>query len=132
MPQPIDASGGTTGNSGTSSSSGTSTDVTLQPINFGEPVNGQISSAAGDAYVFTAEARDVVTIALDSEDFDPLIIVTDGNGRELTRDDDSGPGFNALISNLRLPNAGEYIILVTSFSGAVEVGSAYSLGLSGG
>jgi hypothetical protein len=82
--------------------------------------------------VLQASARDVVTIAVNSDDFDPLVIVTDANGRELSRDDDSGDGFNALVSSLRIPNDGDYIILVTSFSGAVDPGTPYTIEVTGG
>lgn len=135
MPTPIiDQTGpSTSGSTGSTGSNGTtSTDVTLQAIAYGDTVNAQIGSVAGDAYSFNASARDVVTIAVNSEDFDPLIIVTDTNGRELSRDDDSGDGFNALVSNLRIPNDGEYIIVVTSFSGTLDPGTAYAIELSGG
>jgi hypothetical protein len=126
-------SGNTGSNSGNTGNTGTtSADVTLQPIVYGDKLAAEIGSIAGDAYSFNASARDVVTIAVNSEDFDPLIIVTDTNGRELTRDDDGGDGFNALVSNLRIPSDGEFIIVVTSFGGALDVGSVYTIELLGG
>ncbi len=102
------------------------------PIAYGDSGSTQIDTAGGDTFVFDASARDVVTIAVNSDAFDPLIIVSDINGRELSRDDDSGPGFNALISNLRIPADGQYLILVTSFTGAPGVGAAYDIEFSGG
>ena len=130
MPVPLlDESGPSTNTS--SNSGNASADVTLQPIAYGDSIDTQYGSASGDAWVFSASARDVVTIAVTGAS-DPLIIVTDASGRELTRDDDSGPGFNALVSNLRIPNDGQYIILVTSFTGEVEPGAPYAIELSGG
>ncbi|HYO87525.1 MAG TPA: LCCL domain-containing protein [Candidatus Limnocylindrales bacterium] len=126
--------GGTSTSSGNNTSSGSTTSAGSEVWNiaYGDSGSTQIDSPDGDTYVFDASARDVVTIAVDSDAFDPLIIVTDINGRELSRDDDSGSGFNALISNLRIPSDGQYLLQVTSFTGAPAVGAAYDISITGG
>lgn len=106
------------------------TDETIWAITYGDSGNTQVDTVGGDTFVFDGRVGDIVTIAVNSTAFDPLIIVTDVNGRELARDDDSGPGFNALISNLRIPADGQYLIKVTSLSGAVNLGAAYDISLT--
>ncbi|HEX2620397.1 MAG TPA: pre-peptidase C-terminal domain-containing protein, partial [Phototrophicaceae bacterium] len=58
-----------------------------------------------------------VTITLNSEAFDPLLIVEDSDGNEIARDDDSGGNSN---SSLFLPvtNSETYTLKVTSFGGS--------------
>ena len=59
---------------------------------------------------FDAAAGDVVTIAVDSEDFDPAVRLLDSTGAELADDDDSGPGLNARLTTT-LPETGRYLLL---------------------
>jgi hypothetical protein len=120
------------GNTGNTQNNSGAPSGEVRPIAYGDTLNAEIGSLAGDTWEFQASARDVVTIAVNADDFDPLVIVTDLNGRELSRDDDSGPGFNSLISNLRIPSDGRFLIVVTSFNGAIDVGTSYEISLTGG
>lgn len=120
----IGAAGGSGINTGTASGN-------IWNIAYGDSGSTQIDTDGGDTFVFDGRAGDIVTIAVNSTDFDPLIVVTDINGRELARDDDSGPGLNALITNLRIPANGQYLIVVTSFNGDVSVGATYDISLTG-
>lgn len=102
---------------------------------YGDSVEGSYANAAApDSYLFEGRAGDVVTIALASEDFDPLIILLAPDGDELTRDDDSGDGLNALIAEFELPESGVYTILAGSFNNdanGTPLTGSYMLSLEG-
>lgn len=88
-------------------------------IDYGETIAGELTeSEQTGSFTFTGTAGDVVTIALDSSDFDPKIDLVGPTGDPLTTDDDSGPDLNALIREFRLPADGEYVIVVDGFRGA--------------
>lgn len=130
--EPVVVEGGNTPAAPTATPSGNTNvaDGTVWTISYGDSGTTQIDTAGGDTFIFDGTAGDVITIAANSTVFDPLIIVTDVNGRELARDDDSGPGFNALITNLRIPATGQYLIVITTLGGAVNVGAAYDISLT--
>lgn len=73
------------------------------------------------SYVFFANAGDVVTIDLTSEDFDAYLFLNGPSGDILTRDDDSGDGTNARISGFEIPETGRYSITVDSFGNVIGV-----------
>lgn len=102
---------------------------------YGDVVEGEYANAAApDAYLFEGRAGDVVTIAMESEDFDALLVLLDPDGEEVARDDDSGQGLNALIADFELPESGAYTILATSFNNDANnsaLDGAYTLTLSG-
>lgn len=79
---------------------------TVQSISEGEAREGQLESgdsatASGsyaDIYQFRAPRAGTATIGLTSTDLDPYLALQDSAGTELTHDDDSGEGNNALIT----------------------------------
>lgn len=104
-------------------------------IDVGDTIAGELTTdAQTGSYTFTGAAGDVVTIALDSADFDPKVILIGPNGTTLAEDDDSGPDLNALIREFTLPSDGEYTIVVDGFRGAAgdrQLLGAFSLSLGG-
>ncbi|NDJ74773.1 MAG: hypothetical protein GYB65_00825, partial [Chloroflexi bacterium] len=90
--------------------------VENEPISFGVPVTGTLQ-ANTHTYIFSARADDLVTIDLESDDFDCYLYLLDEDGNELTYNDDGGDGYNSRILFYALPYSGDYIIEVDSFSG---------------
>ena len=72
-------------------------------------------------YYLTLTSQTSVTIDLESDDFDAYLRLDDNWGREITHDDDSGPGLNARIT--RTLDAATYEIIVISVAdeGSYEV-----------
>ena len=68
-------------------------------------------------YQFAGQAGERVRIRMlrATGELDPLLLLSDGQGRELARDDDGGGGKNALIEDFRLPADGLYTITATRF-----------------
>jgi hypothetical protein len=105
-------------------------------IAYGEVQTGELTPELQQAvYTFSGTAGEVINIALDAVDFDATVVLLDAAGNELTRDDDSGPGLNALISGYTLPATGEYRIVVDGYRGVQgdrQLLGAYTLTLSSG
>lgn len=83
-----------------------------------------------DDYQVTLAQGQEVLIRVDSEAFDPIVQVltlAGRNGPEIDSDDDAGPETNSLLG-FRAPEAGQYIVRVTSF-GSGGTG-AYTLRVS--
>ncbi len=98
------------------------------PIQYATPTQGNLEGA-GVVYRFTAAAGDTITVAAEA-DFDGLLELRSEDGTLLTQDDDSGTGLNPLIEGFVLENAGDYLIVLTSFG---ETGrGAYTLTVSVG
>ena len=86
-----------------------------------EDCNGCIA----DRYEFTITSSQALVISLTSTDFDAFLRVRDNSGTVLATDDDSGGGFNSLISRNFV--AGTYEIQASTF-GEGETGD-YALSL---
>jgi hypothetical protein len=117
------------------SNNNTSSNPGFPELSYGDSINGEIGFADGDGFQFAGRQGDVITIQLDSTAFDPLVVLLDADRNEITRDDDSGVGFGALIQNFRLPADGIYVIGVLSSEAArtgaeMPVGAAYTLSLT--
>lgn len=69
-----------------------------------------------DAYEFDGEAGQAMTIELQSEDFDTILLLKGPNGDILTSNDDYGGTLNSTIV-LELPEDGTYSAVASSFSG---------------
>jgi len=100
------------------------------PISYGETVTGDLQVDDGDRWTFTGSAGDVVTIALDSNDFDAYLELLDADGNIIASDDDSGGDLNARISGFALPADGEYSINARGWSSSER--GLYTLELSTG
>ena len=69
-----------------------------------------------DAYTFDGAAGQTMTIELQSEDFDPVLLLKGPDGEVLTSNDDYGGTLNSTIV-IELPEAGTYSAVASSFSG---------------
>lgn len=97
-------------------------------IAIGTTVNGNLPRATRQDWTFSATAGQSVTITLTSSDFDSYLYLLNGARVEITRDDDSGGGYNSQIASFAIPSAGNYIIQVASYGD--RGGGAYALSLS--
>jgi hypothetical protein len=82
-----------------------------------------------DIYLLDGRAGDLVVIRMDSDAFDPLVAIGRGDGdgwSETDKDDDGGIGTNAHLE-LRLPEAGRYVIRARAIGGRGT--GAYSIRL---
>ncbi len=68
-------------------------------------------------YQFAGQAEERVRIRMERAGgaLDPLLLLSDSQGRELASDDDGGGGKNALIKDFLLPADGLYTITATRF-----------------
>ena len=98
-------------------------------IAFGDTVEGEITSVAGQRWTFTGNQGDIVQIAVTTFDIDSLIELFGPDGALVATDDDSGGNLNPLIANFELPASGDYAIVVRAYSGTQ--GGAYTLALQG-
>ncbi|HUN05738.1 MAG TPA: PPC domain-containing protein [Aggregatilineales bacterium] len=87
-------------------------------IALGETVEGELTRRQGTLeYTFEGEAGQVITISQHSDDFDSFVRLLGPDGEELISDDDSGDGFDSLISAYALPENGTYTISAESLGG---------------
>ncbi len=69
-----------------------------------------------DAYPFEGDAGQTMTIELESEDFDTVLLLKGPDGEVITSNDDYGGTLNSTIV-FELPEAGTYSAVASSFSG---------------
>lgn len=88
-------------------------------IEYGETVEGTLTTTAPDAFFsFTASEGDTVLIRQSSDDFDSYLTLTDPDGYQLITNDDGGGNLNSLIGPYTLPQDGTYLITASSLSGS--------------
>ena len=83
-------------------------------------IEGEITASRFEQfYTFFANENDLVRVRMDrvSGSLDAYLVILDTNRLELTFDDDGGSGQNALIQELRIPEAGVYTVVATRFGG---------------
>ena len=98
-------------------------------LNYGDTISEVLTSGRGDLWNFYGENGDVVTITMNSEDFDTFLALFNGSsGSYLTCDDDSGEDFNASIIDYPLPGPGVYTIVAMGLT-PDDVGT-YSLSIT--
>lgn len=85
------------------------------PIQFEQVVSGTITNTAYTVlYSFEGEEGDVIIINMttESDQLDPYLLLLDGSGRELARNDNAADNtVNARISGYELPADGSYLIV---------------------
>ena len=89
--------------------------------------DGEIDGRRVDDYQITLRAGETVILRLDTDAFDPIVMlmpVGDREGSPLEKDDDTGAGLNALLG-FTSEAADHYIVRVTGFSENSE--GAYTL-----
>jgi hypothetical protein len=85
------------------------------------PLSGSVSFAdtlAGEtpvSYAYEAQAGDVITLRLTSDDFDTYLMVQAPSGEMLAENDDCGTVRRSCINLLTLPESGIYTVVVHSF-----------------
>jgi len=104
------------------------------PLVPGTPTRGQITANRSVIfYRFDAARGDVVTVRMErsgGSELDPLLLLTDTNGRELGQDDDGGGGQNAALRDILIPTTGTYLVQATRFEGeAGTTSGAFTLTL---
>jgi len=118
----IGAVSATVGLAGCGGIPGTGPDVDMA---YGDEVEGEITDESpedpiyddlAEPHPFQGSNNDDVEIAMDSEDFDTYLVVTDEDEDLVAEDDDGGPGFNSEME-FELPDDGVYTIWAGSFSG---------------
>jgi hypothetical protein len=94
-------------------------------LEYGETSQGAIDNETfQEEYTFEGSEGDIVTITMidtsDGDTLDPLLILLDPEGGELTRNDDGNSSvvgqFNSQILNFTLPADGTYTVVATRFS----------------
>lgn len=96
------------------------------------PGDEQLSSGEYfDRVMFSGAAGDELVIELTSTEFDPYVLVIDGNDNALVQEDDSpGAGLNVRLT-FTLPRAGQYTVIVTSALPGESGGYGLSLSAPG-
>ena len=76
-----------------------------------------------DIYMFEGQAGQFIQLRLESNDFDPYLILLDSSGEQIASNDDSIEGENALIS-IELPQTDRYLVVANAYnsSGKGEYG----------
>ncbi len=77
--------------------------------------NGTITPAEA-SYTFEGNQGQAITITLESEEFDPILLLFDSSGNEVATNDDFGGTLNSAII-LTLPADDTYTVIARSFSG---------------
>ncbi len=99
-------------------------------ITYPATVEGTLEAdAVLSVYSFEGRTGDIIRISLDSEDFDPLLMLTEANNvtSPTIRDDDSGPELNSLIAPYIIPASGTYFLTAVDLDGSG--GGDYTLGI---
>ena len=72
-------------------------------------------------YALPVQTGDSLTVSIDSDGaLDTLLQVVSPSGGQIAFDDDSGPGFDAELSNLVFDRAATYVLVVSTFEGGVS------------
>ncbi|NDJ77631.1 MAG: hypothetical protein GYB65_15375, partial [Chloroflexi bacterium] len=96
------------------------------PISYGQTVTGNLAEST-HSYTFSGTAGDVISVGLNSDDFDTYLELLDNTGERLTVDDDGGLGYNSYLAAYILPYSGEYTIIVRGYGGTAT--GSYTLAL---
>lgn len=67
-------------------------------------------------YSFMGKEGDVINLFTDNEEVDTRLVIYGPDGSEIAYDDDSGPGYAALIRRVMLPASGAYSVELSPFS----------------
>ena len=67
-----------------------------------------------DSYEYTGKAGSLLSVALESDDFDTMLYISYPDGSNLAQDDDGGGGSNSRL-DVTLPENGIYTMYVVSF-----------------
>lgn len=97
--------------------SGAPPEVPLQPIAFGQSLNGEINDSRYRVeYVIRAAAGEGIVIHLEAtsgSQLDPLVLLLDSNGAILGRNDDRAPGLVNASLPYQFSESGRYVVVAT-------------------
>jgi hypothetical protein len=95
--------------------------TTVRRLEYGQMVTGELSAETPTVdYTFSASADDIVSIDLESDDFDSYLTLSAASpSRELTYNDDGGMNLNARIGPYQLTEAGDYVVTVSALGSSV-------------
>lgn len=101
------------------------------PIAFGQALQGELPANGQHYWVFSGAARQRISIVVEpgAPTFDAILELYGPDGRQLLALDEGFSGDPEVISGYELPAAGEYAILVRSFS---PQGGPYTISLDEG
>lgn len=96
--------------------------IALRPISFDADIRFSLS---GDTpalyYSLPVQTGDSLSVSIDSGGaLDTLLQVVSPAGEEYAFDDDSGPGFDAELSNLVFDRAAAYVLVISTFDGGAK------------
>lgn len=85
-------------------------------LTYGVPLRGRITPEEPIFYfVFKGAAGDVVTIEMESSDFDTLLYLFDETGQRIAVNDDAASTSVSRIESLELPTTGFYLVAATLY-----------------
>ncbi len=96
----------------------------------------EVAMSEGSVYVFPFKAsagQDIVVSAVSSQrdvDSDPLVLILDPQGQPLTANDDTGEWWDSYV-HFRVPESGEYAVVLTHAGGSAEGRVEVSFEISG-
>jgi hypothetical protein len=99
-----------------------STGAIVQDIQSGSPIAGALIENYEEVYTFFANAGDVINAQLlgASDTIDPVLVLEDAYGIEITRNDDNlmdaASVRNSELAAITIPQTGYYVFVVRSFS----------------
>lgn len=106
------------------------------PIAYNETISGSFSpSTAEELYVFQGTEGDIVTITMQSAEFDTFLLLYGPDGSQLRFNDNALPPTDSALFAYELPATGQYVIIATSreaaeSGGSTRVSGSYTLSLS--
>ena len=94
---------------------------TRPTLPFGEPVTGVLNQdGTGSMWALNGMEGTMILIDMRADDpalMDPFLTLVGPDGSQLALDDDSGPGLDARIGPVFLPESGEYTVVTGSYRG---------------
>lgn len=88
----------------------------IPPFTTGTLVGTLTSDHLSRQHLFRGQSGDVVTIQLNSQDFDPNLSILNSKGTEIASNDDCGSLRKACIGPITLPSDDVYRVIVDSFT----------------
>jgi enterochelin esterase-like enzyme len=113
------------------SGAATAQDLSNAALVSGEPIVALLAGNEANDWLFEGSAGQRIVISAErfppdpDSELDPLLEVYDAAGHLIATDDDGGPGFDALLIGLTLPQTGAYTIRVSNLT--AWAGGTYQL-----
>ena len=99
-----------------------------QTITYGQTISDEIDDRYGDTWIFDGTAGDIITVAMNSDEFNTYLELYAVDGETLlVEDNDGGEGTDSIIDAYELPESGRYTLIAGGESRSDQ--GAYSLTL---